>query len=93
MKSTIITLRLTEEEIGMLDRIRQSSVIGEQNRSECIRRLIQVEYSRRTTGSSKVAASEYRTESRNGRPSESSPAEIAAAMDLAAELRAKDRRR
>lgn len=47
MKSTVITLRLTDEELKMLDRIKLSSVRGDLSRSELLRLLLHREFRRR----------------------------------------------
>lgn len=68
MCSTVITLRLNSDELSMLDAVTRSKDRGDINRSEMLRLLIRREFLRRTEGTSKVQASSYSSEFRNGRP-------------------------
>lgn len=64
----IITLRLQADEVAALEKICQSKVRGDLNRSEMLRLLIRREYQRRFGGGGGVGGHEYSTECRQGRP-------------------------
>lgn len=63
----IITMRLNEDEIAILDKCRNSAKLGEMSRSEFIRLLLHREDSRRKR-SGPPKPSEYLGEWRSGRP-------------------------
>jgi hypothetical protein len=68
MKSTIIQVRLNDEELAMIDRVRQSNERGELTRSELVRLLLHREFHRRTSGRSVVSTNAISGEMRTGRP-------------------------
>lgn len=66
--TTIVSVRLNDPELQMLDKIVASDTRGRLTRSEMIRLLIHREYNRRTAGTSKTEPALYQSDFRSGRP-------------------------